>query len=61
MDVKVDPCNDFYHYVCGKGQKNGEQSPFDISQIKDNNVEAAMWQKDQKYWDEAVRLQIFEL
>ncbi|KAF8356210.1 hypothetical protein PRIPAC_97833 [Pristionchus pacificus] len=53
MDVKVDPCNDFYHYVCGKGQKNGEQSPFDISQIKDNNVEAAMWQKDQKYWDEA--------
>ncbi|GMT05814.1 hypothetical protein PENTCL1PPCAC_27988, partial [Pristionchus entomophagus] len=53
MDITKDPCNDFYHYVCGKGQENNLTSPFKISQRRDNQVEADMWKQPAKYWTDA--------
>ncbi|GMT36976.1 hypothetical protein PFISCL1PPCAC_28273 [Pristionchus fissidentatus] len=53
MNTTIDPCDDFYHYVCGKGQNTGERSPFDISKSKDNQVTAAMWKVPAAYWTSA--------
>ncbi|GMT22826.1 hypothetical protein PFISCL1PPCAC_14123 [Pristionchus fissidentatus] len=53
MDTSVQPCDDFYHYVCGKGQKTGQRSPFDISQTQDNKIASAMWKVPEEYWTTA--------